>query len=434
MTSFDRFERSLPLLLDELATPRVPDYFDDLLTRTAATRQRPGWRFPERWLPMSTLTGRFAAFPRVPWRLGALVALLAIAALVAALVAGSIINRTPAPYGPAANGRIVFVDQAGAIVAGDPVTGTTTTLIAELGGSLPLYSQDGTRLAYIKLAAGAKFDLIVANADGANPVQLTVTPISEPSYIGWSARGERLLVVDAGGRLLLFATGQAGEPVILSDELEIPTTAIGLQYNFQSSHGFRPPTGEEILFTKKVGGEALMAVKPDGTGLRTLVDRTTPGLAYTMLTGAQWSPDGSKVLLLVEPAELRDIWHLYVVNADGTGLRRLGQNPLDGLNSPMWSPDGTRIAFQYWTQHVDDDGQDFHPIGVIDVETGVLKDVGPIIYNGYVSWEWSPDGSSILEVPQEGFGEMLIVNATTGLWKTAPWRVDEPSSWQRVAP
>ena len=32
-------------------TPR-PDYVDDLLTQTAGSRQRPAWRFPERWLPM----------------------------------------------------------------------------------------------------------------------------------------------------------------------------------------------------------------------------------------------------------------------------------------------------------------------------------------------------------------------------------------------
>src|SRR5258705_7065046 len=70
MTSFERFENRLPAMLDELAVPRLPDYADDLFARTAATRQRPGWTFPERWLPMSTITARLAAGPRVPWRLG----------------------------------------------------------------------------------------------------------------------------------------------------------------------------------------------------------------------------------------------------------------------------------------------------------------------------------------------------------------------------
>ena len=89
-------------------TPR-PDYVDDLLARTARSRQRPAWRFPERWLPMDltarapTITGR-----QVPLRLIGLVALLVLALAVgAALFVGSQ-RRLPAPFGPAANGVIVY--------------------------------------------------------------------------------------------------------------------------------------------------------------------------------------------------------------------------------------------------------------------------------------------------------------------------------------
>ena len=89
-------------------TPR-PDYVDDLLTRTARSRQRSAWRFPERWLPMDltarapTITGR-----QVPLRLIGLVALVVLALAVgAALFVGSQ-RRLPAPFGPAANGLIVY--------------------------------------------------------------------------------------------------------------------------------------------------------------------------------------------------------------------------------------------------------------------------------------------------------------------------------------
>src|SRR5262245_43116747 len=123
MTSFDRFERGLPELFEELAAARVPDYFDDLLTRTQATRQRPQWAFPERWSPMSALTRRFAAVPRIPWRLGVAVALLALAALLVAVAAGVLLKAPLAPYGPAGNGQVVFVDPDGLIRAGDLATG-----------------------------------------------------------------------------------------------------------------------------------------------------------------------------------------------------------------------------------------------------------------------------------------------------------------------
>ena len=56
MTPIDRFERHLPDRLAELANAHVPDYFDDLLTQTGRSRQRPAWTFIERWIPMALLT------------------------------------------------------------------------------------------------------------------------------------------------------------------------------------------------------------------------------------------------------------------------------------------------------------------------------------------------------------------------------------------
>ena len=50
-----------------------------------------------------------------------------------------------------------------------------------------------------------------------------------------------------------------------------------------------------------------------------------------------WSPDGRKIAFGGDG-------EIYVMNADGRGLRRLTRNPAsDG--SPAWSPDGRRIAF-----------------------------------------------------------------------------------------
>jgi TolB protein len=54
-----------------------------------------------------------------------------------------------------------------------------------------------------------------------------------------------------------------------------------------------------------------------------------------------WSPDGQSIAF----ASKRDgPSHIYVMRADGTGVRRLTSGPSDD-SSPTWSPDGRRIVF-----------------------------------------------------------------------------------------
>ena len=110
MTAFDRSARltaELPNILADIAAARLPDYTDDVLAITAATRQRPRWTFPERWLPMTVVAHQPVLAPRLPWRaIG--VFLIVVALLAAALFAVGSRHHVPAPFGPARNGAIVF--------------------------------------------------------------------------------------------------------------------------------------------------------------------------------------------------------------------------------------------------------------------------------------------------------------------------------------
>ena len=448
MTSFDRFERSLPALFDELATPRVPDYYDDVMTRTAATRQRPGWTFPERWLFMSALTRRFAAAPGIPWRLGALVALLALAAVVAALAAGALLNRAPAPFGPAGNGHIAFVNADGQVAIGDPSTGSTVLLEGSSDSSDPMFSPDGSRILYLSHPSAATVNLVVAAVDGSTMVTVNPKPITPPKFGAWSPGGERFLIVTAGGELVAYDTRGTAAPVNLSAPLGLHWLDVGLGYNFRSSQAFRPPAGSEIL-ASTASDTRLVAIRADGASYRTILDAETSPVPFTRLRGAEWSPDGTRIAVMLEQAPFAERWHAYVMNADGSGLEPLGSlgaNPQGDQNSVLWSPDGSRIAYQYWIRHTADDGQDFNPIGIIDVATGEAHDVGPVLTNG-ATWDWSPDGQSILEVPGDGSGRILIINATTGAQRPAPWKFiasSDPAaagdwchdcvSWQRTRP
>ena len=100
----ENLERDLTAWLADTATPRVPDFTDDILWLTARTRQRPRWSFPEWWLPRRVLTlGRRRLRP-LPWRTIGLLAVLAL--LIVAAVAFYVGSqpRLPPPFGLAANG------------------------------------------------------------------------------------------------------------------------------------------------------------------------------------------------------------------------------------------------------------------------------------------------------------------------------------------
>ena len=135
MSAFDRSERflvELPEILTDIASPRVPDYVDDLLAQTAATRQRPRWTFLERWLPMVDIARQPVLASRLPWRgIGLVLVLLAlIAVLVAALAVGGP-RKLPLAFGPARNGLVAYAS------GGDIYTVTRTAPNQQWGNRLP---------------------------------------------------------------------------------------------------------------------------------------------------------------------------------------------------------------------------------------------------------------------------------------------------------
>jgi TolB protein len=104
----------------------------------------------------------------------------------------------------------------------------------------------------------------------------------------------------------------------------------------------------EIVFqrSESAGNLEVFAVKTDGSSLRRLT--TSPGYDAE----ARWSPDGQRIVFTsdrdatAEQRARRDVgsFELYVMNADGSGVRRLTTNDYYDA-SPTWSPDGRRIAF-----------------------------------------------------------------------------------------
>lgn len=97
---------------------------------------------------------------------------------------------------------------------------------------------------------------------------------------------------------------------------------------------------------------ALFVVNVDGSGLRRLT-RFSVGAGGA--GDADWSPDGTRLVFETNGAfETGGFSDIYVINADGSGLKNLTRNRtffnqqtfrVQNSNDPVWSPDGTKILF-----------------------------------------------------------------------------------------
>jgi Tol biopolymer transport system component len=124
----------------------------------------------------------------------------------------------------------------------------------------------------------------------------------------------------------------------------------------------------------------------NGANARTLIPRADAADAFDY--DFTWSPDGSMVAFTHESDITGDPWNqVYVMNADGSGVRRLTATPGPQFqeSSPRWSPDGKRIVLWnggYGVSVIDANGSNFHFISS---------------YRGLTARPaWSPDGTHIV--------------------------------------
>jgi WD40-like Beta Propeller Repeat len=88
----------------------------------------------------------------------------------------------------------------------------------------------------------------------------------------------------------------------------------------------------------------IYTMQPDGSGLHRL-----PLPAALGPEALAWSPDGRQIAFAATNFRAHEDANLYVVQADGHGLRQLTHGLL-GVGDVTWSPDGQWIAFTGWVR------------------------------------------------------------------------------------
>jgi Tol biopolymer transport system component len=309
-------------------------------------------------------------------------------AIVLALVAGGIFGvrwlRTsetqpagrPSPALPELRRGAEIIDvRRGNLVAVDPGTGATRILVdrEKIGGSVidAAWSPDGRWLAYDVADDG----LWVTGSRG-EPRQLT------PDFGAWAWSPTE-------AQLATMRPSTDGDTLILID----PST--GRERNLGDIAGLWAwsPDGTRIVYGAP--GGSIYSVDVD-SGEHSLLAKLqgSPDATHASI---DWSPDGAYIAI-VTPSSL------YVMNADGSGVRLVHDNfkpgpwrlwTAVGHSYVAWSPDGTRLAYANVS------GPDSRKL---EIWTLSLDDASPSLLVSHTSSEsypdagwpqWSPDGSHI---------------------------------------
>jgi hypothetical protein len=197
---------------------------------------------------------------------------------------------------------------------------------------------------------------------------------------------------------------------------------------FQTGNAVGPPVRYQIAFMRcyePVGDgcmrSGISVINSDGTGEHAVGDVFDPVLhvfpwSYAVSQSPSWSPDGKKIAFAhytcIDGRDLdpQDPFgscffeyrrHIYVMNADGTGLLQVTHLQPAFWASPAWSPDGARILARGVDQ-----------LYVMNADGSAITAVPNTQGGAYPAW--SPDGSRIAFVVGDSDNEtwnLSVVNA-----------------------
>jgi Tol biopolymer transport system component len=329
------------------------------------------------------------------------------------------------PYGPAGNGSLVYAVD-GDLHAADATGANGVAIITDPAtDSAPSLSRDGTRIAFLREEAGAYPRLMVARADGTDVVALS----DATDLFDWSPDGTQLVVNhDVGGKPWVSIIAADGSGDVQPLDLD------GIEPD-DGWAAWRPNDGSELIFTghPRAGSSdrGLYAIRPDGTGLRTIGPMATSESDQQIsFNEPQLSPDGSRVAYwnweLSDAGVLDGYLHLRDLDT-GVDHRVRARPQPEAEIDPRFSPDGTMIVIE--AQSETEDLSQLVVAPVDGSQPGVS--IGPTFsYKDDSDFAFSPDGAKVVLTVN---GVTSIIDVTTGRATIMPGIPSFPA-WQRMAP
>jgi Tol biopolymer transport system component len=241
----------------------------------------------------------------------------------------------------------------------------------------PDWSPDGRQLAYVE-RNNLQERLMVADADGQQGRMLAPEALGPIVYPTWSPAGDRIAFRNLED--LYVVDVETGEALNLTEN----TRPFPLELSF-SADGRMLAFNAQSDVVQGVNNK-LFVINADGSGLR---EFALPGA--DSVRDPMWRPTES--LILFQGSGPIEGFELYLASLDGTIEKLRGQATL-GAFSPAWSPDGSMIAYIAYNGHTfdalhvlaADEGLDITALELSDKAEGE---------DAISRYSWAPDGRHI---------------------------------------
>lgn len=188
-----------------------------------------------------------------------------------------------------------------------------------------------------------------------------------------------------GAFAMLFVATMVSVGIVVADEGELLVSIKG--YSASLSPDFKKVAYLDLLDDddsriEQLWVEQLWVINTYGSGLKKL-DEWEYAFGTITVTLEEWNPDGDKILYTVHNRK-SDKKELWIINSDGTGKKRIAEYVPPGSPVSLWSPDGSKIAFE----------SEYYGEGICVVNSdGSNKTL--ITRDGSLRY-WTPDGKKII--------------------------------------